>query len=249
MNLIIIEQSELSDDRSCLLADERATHILSVLKCEPGDSIEIGIVDGGIGRTEITAIEDRMVTLELGEMKTPELVRPEIDLVCALPRPQTVKKVLLTAAMMNVRRMDFIRTNRVERSFYQSPLLAPDNLRRHLIDGLAQGKHTRLPIVTIHERFRPFFEDHIPQRDKAESVESRLKLLPDLDATEPVSAVYDKVDALQVAIGPEGGWVPFEVELMQSLGFKPVTLGRSVLRVETAVTAALSQLELLRMQG
>ena len=50
------------------------------------------------------------------------------------------------------------------------------------------------------------------------------------------------------AVGPEGGWVPFELNLMQSLGFNPFTLGRWTLRVEHAVTAALSQIELMRMR-
>ena len=38
-----------------------------------------------------------------------------------------------------------------------------------------------------------------------------------------------------VAIGPEGGWVPFEVELLEAHGFRPFSLGPRILRVETAV--------------
>ena len=41
--------------------------------------------------------------------------------------------------------------------------------------------------------------------------------------------------AVALAIGPEGGWVPFELELLAAQGFRPVSLGPRVLRVETVV--------------
>ena len=42
-------------------------------------------------------------------------------------------------------------------------------------------------------------------------------------------------------LGPEGGFVPFEVDLAQSVGALPVNLGARTLSVDTAVAAALSQ--------
>jgi 16S rRNA U1498 N3-methylase RsmE len=42
-----------------------------------------------------------------------------------------------------------------------------------------------------------------------------------------------------LAIGPDGDWVPFEVELFSRLGFQPVSLGRRVLRGEVAVPSVL----------
>jgi RsmE family RNA methyltransferase len=62
-------------------------------------------------------------------------------------------------------------------------------------------------------------------------------------------SISDKTEPLLFAIGPEGGWVLFEIELMEGLGFKRFSLGRWTLRVEHAVTAVLSQLELLRMSS
>ena len=88
---------------------------------------------------------------------------PEIDLVCALPRPQTLKKVLITSAMMGVRSLHLIRANRVEKSYFQSPLIQAENRLPYLVEGLAQGKLTRLPQVEVHDRFRAFFEDDLPR--------------------------------------------------------------------------------------
>ena len=51
---------------------------------------------------------------------------------------------------------------------------------------------------------------------------------------------------LVLAIGPEGGWIAREVETFVARGFTPVSLGAPILRVETAVAAALGQLLVLR---
>jgi len=40
---------------------------------------------------------------------------------------------------------------------------------------------------------------------------------------------------LVLAVGPDGGWVPFEADLLEKHGFRPFSLGPRILRVETAV--------------
>lgn len=249
MNLIILTEADRIDADRFRISDHRAEHIRSILKSRVGETVEIGLLNGAIGKASIEDMGEDSIVLLIRETVGLVYPLPQIDLICALPRPQTLKKILLTSAMMGVRRLDLIRARRVERSYYHSPLLEPENYRPYLLEGLAQGKLTRLPEVQVHERFRPFMEDVLVARDDVPD-ETTLKLLPHPEATLSVGGIVNMApppSAIQVAIGPEGGWVDFELELMQQQGFSPVLLSRWVLRVEHAVTAALAQIELLRL--
>ncbi len=246
MNLIILNEQDRQGDNRYELRDGRAEHIRTILKLGEGDRVEVGVVNGPRGVAQIKAIDSETVTLVCGEMTETEPPRPIIRLICALPRPQTLKKILITSAMMGVRSLDLVRANRVEKSYFQSPLIEPENQYPYLVEGLAQGKLTRLPEVRVHDRFRPFFEDKASPLE-AWQEPSSVRLVCSTEGARSIDRVGDiGAETLVVAIGPEGGWVPFEIELMQSRAFKPFRLGRWVLRVEHAVTAALAQIELLR---
>ena len=249
MNLIILTESDATGDNRYHLTDVRAEHIRTVLRLGKGDTVEVGLLNGPAGKARIETVDDSEVVLAAEELRALSDPPVTVDLVCALPRPQTLRKVLITSAMMGVRKLHLIRANRVEKSFFHSPLLVPEKWTPYLIEGLSQGKLTRLPCVSIHERFRNFFEDTLPELEGKESAPST-KILPHPESNEALHEVYDgRSKRLVVAIGPEGGWVPFEVELMESLGFTPFKLGPWVLRVETAVTATLAQIELTRVQS
>jgi len=245
MNLIILTSDDAHGNDRYRLCDHRADHIRQILKLEVGDTVDVGLLNGPQGSALIESRTENEIVIRTISMYTAELSAPTVDLICALPRPQTLKKVLFTCGMMGVRRLDLIRANRVERSYYHSPLLQPENYTPHLIEGLSQGKNTRLPVVNIHERFKPFFEDTYEVRYRTAG-EKVTPLLPDRDSSANLnSLVNSRSRRSLVAVGPEGGWVPFEIELMESLGFQRFSLGPWVLRVEHAVTATLAQIELV----
>lgn len=247
MNLIILSEPERDGNRFTL-TDERAEHIRSVLKLGVGDTVEIGVINGPAGTAIIESVTKTSVCLNVDRLTGYREPFPLVDLIVALPRPQTLKKVLWICGTMGVHRLHLIRANRVEKSYYDSPLLETGNYEKYLIDGMSQGKQTRKPEVYIHERFKPFFEDHLPNLDRNEKTPS-VRLLCEMDTMASLShRVSDPSNRLLIAVGPEGGWVPFETELMTANGFVPFSLGRWVLRVESAVTAALAQVEQLLLE-
>jgi RsmE family RNA methyltransferase len=201
------------------------------------------VIDGLAGEAEIVHCELNLVIIKPLRWSEPETAGPEVDLIVALPRPQTVKKLLVIAGMLRVRRLSFIRANRVEKSFYQSPLLTPDAMAPFLWEGVSQGKHTRLPQVDICDRFRPFVQDTLATRLSSEPNARCFIPTPEAVATLAEATRADNA-TIFAAIGPEGGWVPFEIEEFVLRGFQPVVLSRSILRVEHAALAFLAQLEL-----
>ena len=127
------------------------------------------------------------------------------------------------------------------------PLLIQQNIDKFLIDGLSQGRRTRMPQVTVHNRFRRFFEDEL---EPLLNSPGSLRLLADPDSSETMNRRSPtKYSEVTIAIGPEGGWNDFEIDLIIKCGFKSFLLGNSILRVESAVTAALAQLEMLRISA
>jgi RsmE family RNA methyltransferase len=121
---------------------------------------------------------------------------------------------------------------RVEKSYLSSPVLRPDRIRKHLLDGLEQAQDTVLPEVHLEPRFRPFVEDRM---DALLGPGERWLLHPGEEG--PRTPSDD--GRLALAIGPEGGWVPFERDLLQARGFRPLGFGARTLRTETVVPYAL----------
>ena len=95
----------------------------------------------------------------------------------------------------------------------------------------------------MRERFRPFVEDELDSLFGPDA----LRLLPHPPARQPLRAMgAERAPRVVLAIGPDGGWVPFEADLLEAHGFRPFSLGPRILRVETAVPVLLGQVVLLR---
>ena len=251
MNLILLDPDEIRDSRVVLggseAEDRRATHLLRVLKVEPGRRVRLGVIGGGSGHGEVLSVTDkpRPGKVEL----TVEITQPPpppsgIGLIVALPRPQALHRVLQSAAAMSVDRLYLSNAWRVEKSFFSSPSLRPETVRRHLILGAEQGRTTRLPEVSFEKLLVPFVSG------LAEISHPPLRLIAHPDTAVPIEQALPSTitahEPVEIAVGPEGGWIDREIETFGNAGFRPVSLGPWILRVETAVVAVLAQLELLR---
>ena len=243
MNLILLFKNDMTDSSTYRLTDERATHIKKVLKCVPGDPLEVGILNGPKGTATIESINNSEVTLTFDSSLEIETPKPIIDLICALPRPQTLRRVLENSATMGIRRIHLINSKRVEKCYFSASVMDEQVIRTHLIKGLSQGCRTQLPKVTVHRRFKVFFNETLPRLENTEQHPSR-KLLPDLDTDNKLNIHTNPAqNRILLAIGPEGGWIDREVDDMSALGFEKFHLGQSPLRVENALVAALTLID------
>lgn len=238
MNLVLLEETDLTGDGYARLRDARARHIHDVHRAAVGDRLRVGLVGGMIGHGIVTALSPGEVTLSVVLTERPPTPLG-IELLLAMPRPKMLRRLLAAVASMGVKRMVLINSARVEKSYFDSPLLDPAAIEHELRLGLSQARDTILPQVIVHKRFRPFVEDEArafwpaPARRLLAHPESERDLCAVLPA--PGS------DRVVLAIGPEGGWVPFEVELLEAHSFQRFTAGPRVLRVDTAVPFLLGQ--------
>jgi 16S rRNA (uracil1498-N3)-methyltransferase len=243
MNLLLFDSNEMTAESTIVLNDRRSKHIIKILGCNPGDTVRAGMINGPVGTGEIISIQNTEVVLRFAvEGREPE--QPAVDLILGLVRPIMLKKILAQVASLGVGRIFLINANRVEKSFFGASLLKDEKYRTYLIEGLEQAKDTYLPQVSMHKRFRPFVEDFIPT---VANTYSRM-LVAHPEAKEGLKQVVgtETSGRTLLAVGPEGGWVDFEIEKFLEQSFVPVSMGTRVLRTDTAVVALLSQLMVLR---
>ncbi|WP_425913937.1 16S rRNA (uracil(1498)-N(3))-methyltransferase [Pseudomonas sp. GWSMS-1] len=234
MNLLLLEDGDFIAADRVLLSGRRLKHLQDVHRAEAGDSLRVGRLNGLMGSGQLLRLDAEQAELSVQFDQAP----PEkllLTLLLALPRPKMLRRVLQTVSSMGVPRLILLNSYRVEKSFWQTPFLEPAAIREQLILGLEQARDTVLPEVIIEKRFKPFVEDHLPH------LAAGTLGLTGHPGDYPACprAVEQPVT---LAIGPEGGWIPYEVEKLQQAGLQPVQLGERILRVETAVTALLARL-------
>jgi RsmE family RNA methyltransferase len=245
MNLLLLFDEDLLPDGTARLTGRRAQHAREVLRAEPGETLRVGRLGGLTGTGEVVENTENALHLRVA-LTDPPPARAGVDLLLAIPRPKALKKVLPAVASLGVDRVVLVNAARVEKSYFDSKVLAPAFIQELLLQGLEQARDTRLPEVLVRERFRPFVEDELDSHFGHEA----LRLLPHPPAHQPLTATgVATAPRVVLAIGPDGGWVPFEAALLEAHGFHPFTLGPRILRVETAVPVLLGQVAVLRENG
>lgn len=234
MNLVLLFKDDFVAEDVVRLSGRRLEHIRTVHRVAPGDELAVGLLDGRMGKGHLTRLEEGSLemTVELTEAPPPK--RP-LTLLLALPRPKVLNRVLASATSLGVERIFLINAWKVEKSYWKSPRLSEDNLLLQRILGLEQAKDTRLPELHLRRLLRPFAETELPGL-----AAGTLALVAHPGVPEPCPRAVDQ--PVTLAIGPEGGFLPAEIDLLERAGFKAVDLGPRILRVETAVATLVARL-------
>lgn len=234
MNLLLLEPADFVAADRVLLDGRRLKHLQEVHRAEAGETLRVGLLGGEMGEGRLLRLDMASAELQVTFDQPPPAKLP-ITLLLALPRPKMLRRVLQTVATMGVPRLVLLNSYRVEKSFWQTPFLEPAAIREQLLLGLEQARDTVLPEVSIEKRFKPFVEDRLPQL-----AAGSLGLVGHPGDFPVCPRAVER--PVTLAIGPEGGWIPYEVEKLSEAGLTPVQLGERILRVETAVSALLARL-------
>ncbi len=246
MNLILISMNEVDSNGFITLQDRRSEHIINILQANVGDILKVGIINGAFGKAEVSELiqgqPGKVVLQKFSAVKSVKI--PLIDLILAMPRPIMLKRILGQAVTLGVGRIFLINANRVEKSFFNASLLKKEKYMPVILQGLEQAMDTRVPEITIHKRFRPFVEDTVPEI----SDEYSMSIVAHPEASCHLTDIMKNAGdgRILLALGPEGGWVDFEIDKFKEQGFHICNIGSRILRVDTSVTALLAQVEILR---
>lgn len=234
MNLALLFAEDFVSAERAVLTGRRLAHLNSVLKVAEGDLVPVGLVNGNIGTGRVLQLANTQATLQL-ELNEPPPSPLPLTMVLAMPRPKMFRRVLQTCATLGVKDIWLINSYKVEKSFWQTPWLSEENLRENMVLGLEQARDTLMPRVHIRKLFKPFVEDELPALLK-----NTRALVAHPGTETPCPAHINEPGTL--CIGPEGGFIPYEVDKLVEAGCEAVHLGRRILRVETAVPVLVSRL-------
>lgn len=234
MNLILVTSSDFTSEQAVRLRGRRLEHILQFHRPEVGKTLKVGLLDGLIGVGKITLFDQSSLEMDIRLTDNPPPQLP-VTLVMALPRPKMLKRIFQTVATLGIKELILINAYKVEKSYWQSPWLQQDKITEHLMLGLEQGVATQLPDVKLVKRFKPFVEDELPAICQGKRClvahPYDAQPCPDAESTESV-----------IAIGPEGGFIEYEINKLQEAGMEAIELGQRILRVETALPYLIGKL-------
>lgn len=234
MNLILLTKNDFIEENIVEIKDSKLKHVIEIHKPALNKELTVGLVNGKIGKGKVIEFKTHSVKLEVALIGNPPPPLPVV-LIAALPRPKTLKKVLQVSTSMGVKKIIFIESWKVDKSYWKSPALNQDEIEINCILGLEQAKDTVMPDVSFRKRFKPFVEDELPKL-----IKNRTPLVAHPYNASPCPAGLK--ENITLAIGPEGGFTDYEIKSFQKLGFTTVTLGKRILKIEFAIPAFISKI-------
>ncbi len=234
MNIVLFSKS---DNFFFPLNDERAKHILNVLKKKQGDTVEAGVENGKAGIAFIQHIDDKGIHFNFEELSDGKPLFP-IEMIVGFVRPIQLKRLFRDVATLGVRRLHLVGTELSEKSYMHSKVVERGTAYNALKEGAIQAKSTHVTELLVHNSLKECLEKiHIQQDDTRiclDNIEAKKNLFFHLqEKTNSSQTVF-------AAIGSERGWSNDERKLFKDKNFELCSMGKRVLRTETATTVALS---------
>ncbi len=234
MNIVLLEPGQMVNNAVWQIDRPRQLqHLRQHLDLKVGERLKVGIRQGPRYVTEVLEITEQRILVKPVQ---PEMV-PEklpVHLILALPRPKVLRRIIMDAVTIGVERISLIHSYRVDKSYWQTPFL--QQLDEYVTLGLEQAGDTMPPEIQLYKRFKPFVEDVLPTWITAE----RPAYVAHPYAAQQMP--YAIQHGCSLVIGPEGGFIPYEVDLLKKNGCQAMSIGNRILRTETAVSNILGRL-------
>ncbi len=265
MNIVLFDSEEIEEPLP--LYDERASHILKVLKKNVGDTFEAGIIGSMAGKALIMQINDEGIAFNFTPNNDGRPLYP-VSVIIGFPRPIQLKRLFRDMAGLGVCEIHLAGTELGEKSYMDSTIVERGAAYEALKDGSSQAKSTYIPQLFVYPSVKNCLET-LTKEDLCFNHSSSIKTaLDNVRSSCSLNALlshnYGAADSIRdymsmdqmhngpkvyAAIGSERGWTDNERALLEQYKFVLTLMGTRVLRTETAATTAvtiiLSQLGIL----
>ena len=214
------------------MAGETAHHLGRVLRAEPGQLYELS--DGKrVWLARIEEVQRDRVEFSLAEELASGEPLFQTELLLSIVKFDAFEFALEKATELGVSRIVPLVAARSEKSLLAAAPKRAERWKKILLEASQQSRRLGIPELAPLTKLEAALSSHsgrlkilLSERPEAPSLRGIL------EGQNPAAAV--------LAIGPEGGWADAELQRAETHGFREASLGRLILRADTAVIAALA---------
>ena len=120
MNLVLLDDGDLTADGGAVLHGARARHVHEVHRAAVGDTLRVGLLGGQVGEGVVTALAPDEVVLSVRLFSCPPAPL-RIDLLLAMPRPKMLRRILAAVASLGVKRLVLINSAQGREELFRLP--------------------------------------------------------------------------------------------------------------------------------
>jgi len=211
------------------LHGEQAEHLARVLRAQPGQIFDV-VSNGFLHRAEIVRVEESEVLFTLHEELEMDAALP-VHLLMAVFKFDHMEWGIEKATELGAARITPVLARRTEKHLAQASAKRVERWRRITLEAAKQSRRSDVPV----------FDEPVALKAALAMVDAATKLLlAETEQENTLSAGLVGASDVALAIGPEGGWTPEEMQMFSESGWRHVTLGPRILRAETAAIAGLA---------
>ena len=232
-----VDESQISG-KELTISGGDVNHIKNVLRMKPLDEVEAVLPDGRIATCSLRELSDDEIIADVlfVEESGVELAN-KITLYMGLPKFDKMELVIQKAVELGAYRIVPVSMKRTVVKF--DPKKAKAKVARWQAIAEAASKQSKRAIIPEVGQVVSF-KDALREARSLDHILVPYECAEDITKTREIISGIGDGESVAVFIGPEGGFSAKEVETCCENGFIPVTLGKRILRTETAGLAVVA---------
>lgn len=238
MHRFFCPESSLDSPQVLITDPKELHHLRNVLRLKKGDMLTVFNNQGEEATGRIDNIQPVKVTVAIESVRKDIPDRPVIVLACAIPKKSKFESIIEKATELGVDEIIPLKTKRTEID------LKGDRLERKIlryqdvaVNAAKQSRRLRVPVI------RPIADFAATLKSFAKETTVFIPSLPEGGGRKNILEAFRAVpppSRVAFLIGPEGDFTPQEYDLARAHGCIGVSLGKTVLKVETAAVVAVA---------